>query len=324
MTNFQIYKKILPFSLISFLIDLLTIIAVAGIAIGGFLIADSASNQGLIGLAVGLVIGLILSILVKIFITNVYKAGMIAMITVGVTEGKLPDNTLHEGRRMVKERFVSIFAFFAVTGAIKGVFRQLGRMLNRLGSAVGGDVGNSITSIINSFIQVLISYLCDCCLGWVFYRKDENTASAACEGAAIFFKHGKTLFKNMGRIFGMGFLSFLVIGGALAGAGFGICHLFPTAFSTLSNEIIEAAQRGEVEISEIFYNQQFLMFIISFVVAVFLWNIIHGLFIKPFVLTGVIKNFMNSGIKDMPTEAEMADIEKKSPKFANLRKRTSQ
>ena len=322
MTNYQVYKKILPFSLISFLVDLLTIIVVAGIVIGGFFIAESASNQGLIGLAVGLIIGLVLSILVKIFITNVYKAGMIAMITRGVTEGNLPDNTLAEGRRIVKERFVSIFAFFAVTGAIKGVFRQLGRMLNRLGTAVGGDVGNSIISFINSFIQVLISYLCDCCLGWVFYRKDKNTASAACEGAAIFFKHGKTLFRNMGRIFGMGFLSFLVIGGALTGAGFGICHLFPSAFDTLSKEIIEAASRGEIEISEIFYNTQFLMFVISFVIAIFLWNIIHGLFIKPFIQTGVIRNFMQSGMKDMPTEAEMAEIEKKSPKFANLRKRT--
>ena len=323
MTNFQVYKKILPFSLIAFFIDVLTIIAVVGIAVGGFFIAEAASNQGLIGLAVGLIIGLIVSILVKMFITNMYKAGMIAMITVGVTEGKLPDNTLQEGRRMVKERFVSIFAFFAVTGAIKGVFRQLGRMLNRLGTAVGGDVGNSVTSIIDSFIQVLISYLCDCCLGWVFYRKDKNTASAACEGAAIFFKHGKTLLRNMGRIFGMGLVSFLVIGGALTGAGFGICHLFPDAFSTLAKEIAEAAQRGEIEVAEIFTNQQFLMFIVSFVVAIFLWDIIHGLFIKPFVQTGVLRNFMQSGMKDIPTEAEMVEIEKKSSKFANLRRRTN-
>ncbi len=324
MTNFQVYKKILPFSLIGFLIDLLTMIVVAAIAIGGFFIADKASNQGLIGLAIGLVIGIIIAVLVKLFITNIYKAGMIAMMTRGVTTGDLPDNTLAEGRRVVKERFVSIFAFMAITGAIKGVFRQLGNLLNRLGTAVGGDVGNSITSAINAFIQVLISYLCDCCLGWVFYRKDKNTASAACEGAAIFFKHGKTLVRNMGRIFGMGFVSFLVIGGILTGAGFGICHSFPNVFEALANEIVEAAQRGEIEVAEIFYNQQFLMFIVSFVVAVFLWNIIHGLFIKPFIQTGVIRNFMNSGIKDMPTEAEMADIEKKSSKFANLRRRTSQ
>ena len=52
--------------------------------------------------------------------------------------------------------------------------------------------------------QVVVAYLCDCCLGWVFYRKAQGAAKATCEGAVLFFRHGKTLARNLGRVFGMG------------------------------------------------------------------------------------------------------------------------
>ena len=53
-----------------------------------------------------------------------------------------------------------------------------------------------MSSVISSVISVVVSYLCDCCLGWVFYRQDVKSAKATCEGAVLFFKHWKTLAKN--------------------------------------------------------------------------------------------------------------------------------
>ena len=318
MTNFQVYKKTLSFSLVGFLIDILSIVMWGGLAALGFIIGNKINDKGILGLIIGLVLGIVIMVLIKIFVSNVLKAGQIAMMTQGVTEGKLPDKPLHEGRQIVKSRFASITAFFMVTGAIKGIFRQITRSINRIGTAVGGDTGNTITSVINTGIQILVGYLCDCCLGWVFYRSKEGTAKAACEGSAIFFKHGKTLMRNIGRIFGMGALGLIIVGGAFFGLFYGIFTLMPNAFNSLSLEVSETMTRLEIQDAEFLKDPKMLMLIIAGVLAIVLYSMAHSVFIRPFILVGVLRNFTASGIKDIPTEQEFAELNKKSPKFAKL------
>jgi hypothetical protein len=319
MTNFQVYKKTLSFSLIGFLVDLLVFVGFIAICALGFIIADKAFDKGLIGLALGFVVAIVFSILMNIFVSNVLKAGHIAMITRGVTEDALPENVLSEGKKAVKERFATITAFIFITRAIKNIFRQIGRIVTKVGTAVGGETGGNIASIINSAVQVLLGYLCDCCLGWVFYRKDKNAARATCEGAAIFFKHGKTLFKNIVRIFGLGLLSLAIIGGAFFGIGYLISStMLKGAFDSLAGEIAEASLRNDLDVPQAFMEPKTLMLIVSGVAALFIWNIIHSVFVRPFILVGVMRNFTASGIKEMPTEAELNELDKKSPRFAKI------
>ena len=121
MTNFQVYKKTLSFSLIGFLVDLLVFVGFIAICALGFIIADKAFDKGLIGLALGFVVAIVFSILMNIFVSNVLKAGHIAMITRGVTEDALPENVLSEGKKAVKERFATITAFIFITRAIKNI-----------------------------------------------------------------------------------------------------------------------------------------------------------------------------------------------------------
>ena len=319
MTNFQVYKKTLSFSLIGFLVDLLVFVGFIAICALGFIIADKAFDKGLIGLALGFVVAIVFSILMNIFVSNVLKAGHIAMITRGVTEDALPENVLSEGKKAVKERFATITAFIFITRAIKNIFRQIGRIVTKVGTAIGGETGGNIASIINSAVQVLLGYLCDCCLGWVFYRKDKNAARATCEGAAIFFKHGKTLFKNIVRIFGLGLLSLAIIGGAFFGIGYLISStMLKGAFDSLAGEIAEASLRNDLDVPQAFMEPKTLMLIVSGVAALFIWNIIHSVFVRPFILVGVMRNFTASGIKEMPTEAELNELDKKSPRFAKI------
>ena len=49
-----------------------------------------------------------------------------------------------------------------------------------------------------------------------------------------------------------------------------------------------------------------------------LWNIIHGAFVRPFVLTGVLRNYLQSGMDDIPTEESFALLDSRSSKFAKL------
>lgn len=318
MNNFQVYRRTLVFSFIRLLFGVLSLLILAGAIIGGFFIMEKVNNKGLIGLAVGLVLGVVIVILINIFIDNRIQAAQIGMMAIGVVEGKLPDHIVSAGFAQVKGRFAKLTLFFMVTGAIKGIFRQIGRSLEKVGKAVGGDVGQGVTSAINSAIQILLGYLCDCCLGWVMYNKKEGVAKAACEGAVIFFKHGKTLIRNIGRIFGMGLLSLIIFGGGFFAIAYLVSKQFPDLYVTFAKEITEFSTRQNVNIAAWVTEPNNLMLIVSGLVGLFIWGLIHSVLIRPFILVGVLRNFMTAGLKDRPTEKDFDNLASKSPKFAKL------
>lgn len=329
MSNFQVYKKILSFSLVQFLIDLLVLLMIAGLAVGGFFLFNkegSDAGMGIVGLAIGLFVGIVASIFVSIFISNRVKAAQIAMMTKGVIENKLPDNTFKEGFNEVKGRFGRITLFFLITNAIKSVFREIGRGVTKVGQAVGGDVGGAVTSGIDSAIQTVVAYCCDCCLGWVLYRQDINGWKAGCEGAVIFFKHGKTLVRNVGRIFGMGIVSFLVIGGIFFGLTFALSQLpfLQAQWATLASEIHEIAIQQAWESNwflDAIQQPSTLIIAASAIVGIIFWSILHSVLIRPFILTGVMRNYMAAGLKDLPKESDIKDLEAKFPKMRRLSSR---
>ena len=319
MTNKQIYRKTLTFSLRKLFIDLIALVAVGAFATLGFVLMDKYNSEGLVGLLIGLIVGMIIIAIIMHFIGYTYKAGQIAMMTKGVTEGTLPDHVYREGKKAVKERFGTVAVFYLVTNAIRSIFNALARGINALGKAVGGERGGQVADAINSAIQVVIGFLCDCCLGWVFYRKEVSAAKATCEGAVIFFKHGKTLIKNVGRIFGMGLLSLLLIGGALFGLGYFIFLQFPQTFELLAGEISQMDISTDAQIAQYLQDPKTLTIIAAAVIAVIIWSFIHSTFVRPFILVGVLRNFTAEGIKDIPTEESFSVLDGKSQKLAKLR-----
>ncbi|MBQ3279693.1 MAG: hypothetical protein IJG94_11125 [Clostridia bacterium] len=323
MDNKKIYQLTLGFSLRRLGWDMICFLMLAAVTAAGFYGAEKVWNKGLIGLGVGFTVGLILLAIVTRFISYTYKAGQIAMMTKGVTEGELPEDVIGEGKKIVKERFATVAGFFAVTGLIKGIFNQIGRAISKLGENIGGDTGNAVGSAVSGVINTIISYLCDCCLGWVFYRKEEKATKATLQGAGIFFKHGKTFFKNMGRIFGIGLASLIVIGGAFFGIAYLILKNFPQLFERLAKEITESIARGDTTttsnaVRDIITNPNSLMIAAAVLCGLIIWSFLHSTFIRPFVLVGVLRNYMASGMQDLPTEETYASIARISPKFAKL------
>lgn len=319
MDNKEIYKRTLTFSLRRFLWDLGSIIVLVVFTAAGFVVADKLSGNGLIGLLVGMVIAIIAIAIASHFISYVFKAGQIAMMTKGVTEGKLPEDVYGEGKKIVKERFLTVAAYYAVTSAIKGIFNQLGRAITSVGESVGGDAGGTIGSTISSIIQTIVRYLCDCCLGWVFYRKDESSVKATMEGAVLFFKHGKTLAKNLGRVFGMGILSFLLIGGAFFGITYLVTMAFPDAFAELARMIAESGE----DVPEFFTTAQGVMLSVAAIIGVVMWSILHSVFVRPFVLVGVLRNYIESGKSEKISEKDFDELDKKSSKFKKLHEKAA-
>ena len=318
LDNKQVYKATLGFSYRRFLWDFLAFLVFVGCVVGSFLIAENGFNQGLIGLAIGVVLGAIAVYIMLKFVAYTYKAGQIAMMTKGVTEGQLPADVIAEGKKIVKQRFATVAAYFAVTNVIKGIFRQISNAITAAGQAIGGNNGGAVGSAIGGVIETIVAYLCDCCLGWVFYRKDEKSTKATLEGAAIFFKHGKTLLKNLGRIFGISLLSFLVIGGVFFGIAYLILMNFRDAFTALSQELTDAISSSGDNASAFLSDPNALTLTCALIIGVIFWSILHSVFVRPFILVGVLRNFIESGKADIPSEAEFAELDKKSKKFAKL------
>ena len=317
MTNKEIYKKTLTFSVGRFLFDILSFVILGGLSVGGFFLAKQFANNGLIGLIIGLVLGIIAVVIITRFVSYRYKAAQIAMMTRAVSEGSLPENVKEEGFRIVKENFATVAIYYAVTRAIKGVFQQLGRLITGAAEKIGGENGNAVGSAISTVINTVVAYLCDCCLGWIFYRGCKNPFKSACEGAVLFFRHGKTLAKNMGRVFGMGGFSLLAIGGAFTGVFYLIFSQFPSWFNTVAAQIASADLK-EGWIRDVLTNPNTLVIAAAVLAGVILWSILHSVLVKPFVLVGVLRNYIASGIQDTPTEASFAELASKSKKFAEM------
>lgn len=318
MDNMAVYKKTLGFSLRRLGWDILSWLILGAFCVAGFMIADKATDKGLVGLIIGLVIGIVVLVILLRWVSYKYKAGQIAMMTRGVTEGTLPDDVIGEGKKIVKERFATVAVFFAVTSVIKGIFNEIGRGITKLGESIGGDTGSTIGSAVSSVISVVVSYLCDCCLGWVFYRKEVKSAKATCEGAVLFFKHWKTLAKNMARVFVFALVSLLLIGGVFFGIAFLIFSRFPAFFESLSKEIIEAGARNDTQVADFLKDPNILVIIAAALVGVIIWAILHSVFIRPFVLVGVLRNYIESGISDIPEEDSFAALDGRSRKFKKL------
>ena len=319
MNNKEVYKKTLTFSIRRFLWDVLSIVIISVVSAAGFFLAEKIANKGLIGLAIGVVIGIIIVAIISHFISYVFKAGQIAMMTKGVSEGELPEDVYGEGKKIVKERFGTVAGFYAVTGVIKGIFNEIGRAITGLGQNIGGDAGGAIGGTISAVIQTVVSYLCDCCLGWVFYKKDEKATKATLEGAVLFFKHGKTFAKNMGRVFGMGLLSFVVIGGVFFGLAYLVTGAFPDGMQALATEFASISSEAGESTVTFFSDPNNIRLVIGGVFGIIMWGILHSVFIRPFVLVGVLRNYIESGKKEKITDADLDSLEGKSKKFKKLR-----
>ena len=313
MDNMTVYKKTIGFSLRRMLWDLIAVIVLAGCCVLGFMIANK-SNHGIIGLLIGALVAIVILVVMMRWVSYKYKAGQIAMMVRGVTEGNLPDDVIGEGKKVVKERFVTVAAFFAVTGVIKGIFNEIGRAITRLGESIGGDTGSAVGGAVSSVISTIVNYLCDCCLGWVFYRKDVKSAKATCEGAVLFFKHGKTFAKNMARVFVFAIVSLLLIGGIFFGIAFLIFRQFPDLFKNLAVEI----SKSDTKAANFLKDPNTLMIVSCVLIGFIMWSIIHSVFIRPYVLVGVLRNYIQSGINDIPTEEAFDALDSKSKKFKKL------
>ena len=309
----EIYKKLFPLSIVCFLVELVGLAFVFAGPVVGFFIGSSGDNA-LVGLIVGFIVGVLLAMIYHTFVSTIFHSGFIAVISKTIVNNKIPDKIFSEALKESKSRFSSVITFFLVSSAIRGTVASINDSITRVSGRIGGSVASGISSAISSGINTMLNYLSDCCLAWIFYKKDLKTGKAAIEGVAVFFKHKQALFANAKRIFLTGLISFVSIAGVFFGIYFLILYLNPNISTAVSNAIVNSFNNVDPALA----SNVLFPIIFSLVLAIFTWAIMHSAFVRPFVLIGVIREFMIAGIKDKPTEEEIMKAKDMSPKLNKI------
>ena len=307
MSNFEIYRKTFTFLWQRLFLYLLGIVIMIACTVLGYMII----GEPFIGMGSGFIIGLIIFALILHYCGYLLKAAQIAMMMKGVADNKLPKDVSVKGKELVKKRFATVSVYYAVTNGIKGIFAELTKGLNSLADSSGNSADEGVTGTISAVINIAVAYLCDCCLGWVFYRTEENAFRSTCEGAVLYFKNWKTLIKNMGRVLGFGAVSLVIIGGLLGFGYYSLLGSFPVFVQGIVN-VLGSVVENESEITK---DPTVSLAVVSFLFALITWSVLHAAFVRPFVLIGVLRNYMKAGIENLPKEADMAALDGVSKKF---------
>lgn len=125
------------------------------------------------------------------------KAGHIAILTEAITTGHIPENQFEVASAKVKERFGTSNVYFVIDKLISSSVKQLQSGLDSVDNMLGNLPG---VGIIISFSKVLVSislgYVDECCLGYTFYKKDQDAFKSAADGVVIYFQNWKSLLKS--------------------------------------------------------------------------------------------------------------------------------
>lgn len=294
MTNSEIYKKTLKFSLMSFLCALVGAVLLLGLPTVAILFTINASDQTqLIAAGIGLVLGIIGCVVIGRFASYTYTAGQIAMVAEGVTYGRLPDDPYAAGKAAVKGRFGTVAAYFAFMAIIKGITSAITNAVNAVTKALdGGDSTSTagiIGNVISAFIAIVLEYLNYCSLGWVFVHKDENSFKAACDGSVVYFQNWKTLLKNAAKIIIITIISLVVIGGPFF-------LLFHNLFGNMTYVARAAAEIDDA----LSIDAGTSLLVAAGVVALIIWAGIHGALIEPYILVSVMRRYIEAGTANPP------------------------
>lgn len=147
------------------------------------------------------------------YIGYLVKAGHVAVISYAFKQGTVPNNPVSTGKEMVKKRFGTSNAYFALDKLVAGSVKQLQRTLGRLTDNLFGTIPglNGVKSLTNLFLNISLGYIDECCLGYTFYHDKQNPYKSAADGVVIYAQNWKTLLKNSAKSTGIVIFSLAVV-----------------------------------------------------------------------------------------------------------------
>ena len=304
MTNAELYKKTFRFTLMRILTRLIGAILIIGLPTAACLIARNQSDEAIVFIGLGtFVLACVVVGLFSHFIGYMYRAGQIAMVAEGIVTGTLPDDPYAEGKTRAKKRFGTVAVFFAIEKVINAIVRQITNAVNRLTDSVSKGAKNSaagyVGAAVNLFVSAVLSFLCACCMGWVFVHPDENPWRSACDGAIVYFKNWKALLKNAGKVIALGLASLILLGGLL----FGLTWLATDSADFLNNFSQTVAEELAEENAEASLTANEVKLILQAVTAFILWIVVHAALVNPYIMISVMNRYLKAGMANPPARS---------------------
>ncbi|WP_455666438.1 zinc ribbon domain-containing protein [Phocaeicola sp.] len=215
MTAKEIYLKTLAFSWIKLGLGLLNM--VIAVALFAILISISvlfnSEGAGAVMFIVWLVLVGIVNFVLNHYIGYLVKAGHVAVISRAFKNGVIPDNPVAVGKEMVKDRFGTSNVYFMLDKLVAGSVKQLQRALGRITGGLLGALpgGGSIQKLTELFLNISLGYIDECCLGYTFFRHDQNPYKSAADGVVIYAQNWKVLLKDAAKTTFVVILSLAVV-----------------------------------------------------------------------------------------------------------------
>jgi len=198
----DLFSKTMPFVWAKLLLGLVTVVISAvlfGILMGiAFLFNDG--NVGVVLFLIWLVATGVVRFVIMHYLGYLVKAGHIAVMTEAVTTGRVPDNQVAYGKQMVTERFATSNIYFALDKLVSRAVKQIQRGIGKVGDLLGFIPGmKQVAGLAQFFVELSLGYIDECCLGYTFYKKDQNAFKSGADGVVIYAQNWKALLASAAK-----------------------------------------------------------------------------------------------------------------------------
>ncbi|MDQ2087428.1 hypothetical protein RBH29_13430 [Herbivorax sp. ANBcel31] len=297
-TAIEIYKKTFSFVLLKagVYVGAYALMAVTlGVLIGIFFLLRNVMG----GLAI--IIGFLIMIFVlvnvwrfaKRYFLYIVKAGFVSVVATYLTTGSLPEKgSFQHAKNTVTKHFGTTSIAAGIDLLVEKILKKINGLILKLGgifSMLPG--GKIILQIITTMLTVVIGYIDEAILGYIFLRKDdEKPWIKAKDGLVLYVKSWKSILKNASLmalgIVTIRFVSFIVF-----------YFLFALVFGGLGNlSVIPAVMLGLI-----------------------LTGAISSLFLDPIVTISVLKAYLDNLENAKNTEdGKMVSMLNSVPEFNKL------
>jgi len=292
----SVFAQTLPFVLlrigVGLLFGLFTVVYFGGVLYAGYLLFQTRSLSGVVG-----IIGLLLATLLFVYIwklLNRYvlylaKAGHIAVIVEILDTDEVPDNQIRHGIGTVKDNFAEASALFGVDQLVKAIVKQFNNKVMSVSRWFSfAPPLQKLIWLLGKGVALAATYIDEAILAHVFRHSEQGQWSAAKDGVTLYAKNWKSVLgSTMVIVFGLYGTAFLLL-----------LALSPLAsvFSGLSTAIE----------------------LIGWVVVAGIFGPIYVGFLRPWIKTVVITTFLIESADDTP-DSETADtLSEYSSKFGEL------
>lgn len=195
----EVFKKTIKFVWLKLALGGCAIVfsIVLGLILMG--ISALAKDDGVVGFSLMIWFGLSAVVLgvSQYWVGYLVKAGHIAVVTQLVTTGSLPENQFEYGTQIVKKKFATAAAYFAVDRLVSGAVSQINGGLNIVGNLLEKVPGmDSLVSFAKTFVNIALGNVDECCMAYTFYKEEQSAFKSAADGVVVYFQNWKTILKD--------------------------------------------------------------------------------------------------------------------------------